>query len=289
MQKISVYFSRLGFLLLSVFVLLGIALIPVSKAEAAGAQIPQSFFLEHPYSETSVSATGEWIDLDSSGNLWMNQYRVDLNLYQNLFGVYAKLPFSGVTSFGFANEDDYDIGNLGLGAKFVLVNMDNSVLTVGFETIIPTAGNDAGAVGALNYFRDFPYFLDDTVTLKPYVVFGASSGIFAIQANMNFDILVNADQVEGDNTELLLNYGGTASMTPELNLPFKTSFLVEAQAVSSTSFDNNITGVYITPGIRVGGQVLSLGAGLEIPFGSNEVSDFSQLGVVVDMQFRFGS
>lgn len=289
MNKLSVNVSRASIVVLSVFVLLGLALFPVSRAEAQGPQIPKSFFLEHPYSETSVSANGEWIDLDDDGNLWMNQFRADLNLYQNKFGVYAKLPFSGVTNFGPGNDDEYDVGNLGVGGKFVLVNLDNSVLTVGFETIIPTADDSLGALGALNYFRDFSYFADDTVTLKPYAVFGMSSGIFALQANLDFDIMVDADQVEGDDTELIIKYGGTASMTPEMNLPFMTTFLVEVLAASSTTFDNDVTGVYITPGMRFGGQVLSLGAGLEIPLGSDEIEDFANIGVVVDLLFRFGS
>lgn len=289
MNKLSVYFGRITVVVFSIFILLGLTLIPVSRAEAAGAQIPKSFFLEHPYADTSVSATGEWIDLDDDGSLWMNQYRVDLNLYQNMLGVYAKLPFSGVTDFGPGNDDEYDIGNLAVGGKFVLVNLESSVLSVGFETIVPTADDDLGSLGALAYFRDFSYFLDDTVTIKPYAVFGASSGIFAIQANVDFDILLDADQVEGDNSELIIKYGGTASMTPELNLPFSTTLLVEVLAASSTTFDDNIHGVYITPGFRLGGQALSLGAGLEVPLGSDEIQDFANVGVVVDLLFRFGS
>lgn len=289
MNKLSVYVSKISVVVFSIFVLLGIVLIPVSKAEAAGAQIPKSFFLEHPYADTSVSARGEWIDLDDDGSLWMNQYRVDLNLYQNMLGVYAKLPFSGVTDFGPGNDDDYSIGNLGVGGKFVLVNLQNSVVTVGFETIVPTADDDLGSLGALNYFRDFSYFLDDSVTLKPYAVFGMSSGIFALQANVDFDILLDSDELEGDDSELIIKYGGTASMTPELNLPFSTTLLVEVLAASSTTFDDNVHGVYITPGFRLGGQALSLGAGLEIPLGSDEVEEFANIGVVVDLLFRFGS
>ena len=52
---------------------------------------------------------------------------------------------------------------------------------------------------------------------------------------------------------------------------------------------DNVHGVYITPGFRLGGQALSLGAGLEIPLGSDEVEEFANIGVVVDLLFRFGS
>ena len=273
----------------SVILLLGMIVLPATKADAAGANIPKSFFLEHPYSTTGVGATGEWINLDDDGSLWMHNFRVDINIYQNLFGVYAEFPGSYVSDFGPSNEDDYDFGNIAVGGKFALVNMDSSVLTTGFEVIFPTAADNEGAAAALAYFRDFSSYLDDGVTIKPYLVFGASSGIFAIQANLDFDIILDADIVENDNTELILKYGGTASMTPELNLPFSTSFLVEILAASSLTFDDDITGVYLTPGVRVGGQTLSLGAGVEIPFGSDEISDFADIGVVVDLVFRFGS
>lgn len=281
--------------ILSSFLLLSLLVFPVSKVEAAGAIIPKSFFLEHPYSITAVSANGEWVDLDDDGSLWMNSYRVDVNLYQNLFGVYAEFPFAGVTSFGPSDDDDYDFGNIGIGGKFALLNLDSAVLTTGFEVILPTASDDIGALAASFYFREFASFVDEAYTLKPYLVFGASSGIFAIQANLDFDILLNADDsvllgfVEGDETELIIKYGGTASLTPELNLPFSTSLLVEVLAASSTTFDDNVTGVYLTPGLRLGGQTVSVGAGVEIPFGSDEISDFANVGVVIDLMFRFGS
>lgn len=282
--------GRLKVLLLSVFLVAGLVLVPSTKSEAfVGADIPHSFFLEHPYAMNSASVRGEWIDLEGSGSLWMNQFRVDLDIYQNALGVYAKLPFAGVTSFGPTREDEYDIGNLAVGAKFVMVNMPGTVFTLGFETIVPTMSDDLGSLGARAYFRDFAYFVDDAVTLKPYAIVGASSGIFAIQGNLEFDILLNADEVEGDSSELIIRYGGTASATPQLNLPFTTSFLVEVLAASSTTFSNNIHGVYITPGIRIGGDVLSIGAGVEIPFGSSEIEDFANVGIVLDLVFRFGA
>lgn len=289
MKNVSRGFTIIKASILTSFLLLSLLVFPVSKAEAAGAIIPKSFFLEHPYSITAVSANGEWVDLDDDGSLWMNSYRVDVNLYQNLFGVYGEFPFAGVTSFGPSDDDDYDFGNIGVGGKFVLLNLDSSVLTTGFEVILPTASDDVGALAAQRYFREFASFVDEAYTLKPYLVFGASSGIFAVQANLDFDILLNADDLEGDDTELIIKYGGTASLTPELNLPFSTSLLVELLAASSTTFDDNVTGVYLTPGLRLGGQTVSVGAGVEIPFGSDEISDFANVGVVIDLIFRFGS
>ena len=276
--------------LIPVFIIFGLLAIPVTNAFSQ-AILPQSFFLEDPYTDTDVQARGEWINIKSGagdGSLWMNQYRADINIYENLLGVYVKVPFAGVS--GNDNlSSDYDIGNVGVGGKAALIATDQYIFTAGFEGIIPTTSDGDGALAARAYFRDFVYFVDEAWTLKPYVIFAAGNGQVGFQANLDGDIMLNADDVEGDSTEFLLKYGGTLSYTPELNTPFATSLLVEVLALSSTTFDSNITGGYVTPGIRVGGQTVSMGAGVEIPFGSDEVSDFANIGVVVDLIFRFGS
>ena len=274
--------------LLSIFLIIGLLVIPAGKAYSQGVLIPQSFFLESPYSITGVAANGEWIDLEGQGgNLWMNRVRADIDLYENLLGVYVKVPFVGNSDSPISS--DYDIGNIGVGGKAAIVSTDKTVLTGGFELIIPTTSDGNGALFARQYFRDFVYFVDEAWTLVPYAVFAAGNGMFGFQANIEGDIMLNADDIEGDNSEFLLKYGGTVSLTPELNMPFSTSFLVDILAVSSLSFDDNITGFYVVPGIRVGGQTLSLGAGVEFPFGSDAISDFASIGVVIDLIFRFGS
>ncbi|HXG31420.1 MAG TPA: hypothetical protein VNK81_07220, partial [Thermodesulfobacteriota bacterium] len=235
--------------LLVLLALFTVLFIP-ARVKAAGPTLPYSFFLEHPYSITGVRGNFEVIDLDDSGALFMNMFRADVNIYQNLFGLYAKFPFAGVTSFGPTDEDDYDFGNIGIGGKVTLLNTDSAVLTGGFEVILPSTSDDFGAAAARAYFRDFSYFVNDAVTLKPYAVLGYSRGIFGFQANFDADILTNADDIENDSSELILKYGATASVTPNFSLPFSTSFLVELLAASSTSFDDNITGVYLTPGVR---------------------------------------
>lgn len=265
------------------------------EANAAGAQIPYSFFLEHPYTITGLRANIEFIDTDDDGWLIMNSYRGDINIYQNLLGVYAKFPFAGITAFGPNNESDYDFGNLSLGTKFVVLNLDNAVLSTGFEVFFPTASNGLGSLAGQEYFRDVAAFADDAWTFKPYAALGVSQGIFAFQANLDFDILTNAEKLNtvfdtgGDSTELIIKYGASGSLTPELPLPFSTSFILELLLASSATFDENITGAYLTPGVRFGGQIVSVGAGVEIPFGSNEVTDFANVGFVLDLVIRFGS
>jgi len=277
-------------------VLISLSLTATKSANAAGAQIPYSFFLEHPYSITGIQADLEFINLDDDGWLIMNSLRGDINVYENLFGLYAKFPFSGVTNFGVNDESDYDFGNLSLGGKGVILNLDNAVLTGGLEVFLPTTSDGFGALAAQEYFRDVAAFADDALTIDPYMVFAISGGeIFAFQANLDFNIITNATRLDrvfdtgGDDTELIIKYGGTASVTPDLSVPFSTSFLVELLLASSASFDRNITGAYLTPGVRVGGQIFSAGVGVEIPFGSDEVTDFANVGFLLDFMVRFGS
>jgi len=274
--------------LLPIFLIIGLLVIPAGKAYSQGVLIPQSFFLESPYSITGVAVNGEWINLkDQAGNLWMTRFRADINLFENLLGLYVKVPFAA--NSGGNLESDFDIGNIGVGGKAAIVTTDQTVLTGGFELIVPTTSDGNGALFARQYFRDFVYFVDEAWTLVPYAVFAAGNGMFGFQANIEADIMLNADDIEGDSTEYLIKYGGTVSLTPELNLPFSTSFLVDILAVSSLSFDDNITGLYVVPGIRVGGQTLSIGIAGEIPFGSDPVTDFSDFGLMADIIFRFGS
>lgn len=298
---------KIGFRCLKIrailLVVLMVFFIPV-RSRAAGPQIPYSFFFENPYSITGVRANVEVVDLDSppSGALIMNQYRVDVNLYNNLFGVYAKFPFAGVVNFGPGSFDsgtgtkvfladeknNYDFGNIGIGAKLALLNLDYAILTGGFEVLIPTARDGFGAAAARAYFRDLPYFVKKATTLNPYLVLGTGAGIFAFQTNFGADIITNADRIEGDNTELRFKYGATGSITPRLSVPFSTSFLLEALFVSTTSFHDNRTEVFITPGIRLGGKIVSVGMGVQIPLGQN-VNDFANADYFLDLIIRFGT
>ena len=128
------------FLVLAI-VLSSIIIFTSRRVEAAGAQIPYSFFLEHPYSMTGIRGNVEFIDLDDNGWLIMNAFRGDINIHENLFGLYAKFPFAGVTDFGANDDSEYDFGNLSVGSKFVLLNLDNAALTAGFEVFFPTASD----------------------------------------------------------------------------------------------------------------------------------------------------
>lgn len=298
--------NQVGFCLkigVSLLFALIVSFIPL-QGWAAGPQIPYSFFLESPYSITGIRANVELVDLDNppSGALIMNQYRLDINLFKNLIGVYAKFPFAGVVNFGpgtfdsgtgtklfLANEkDDYNFGNIGIGAKLALLNLDYAILTGGFEVLIPTAKDGFGAQAARAYFRDLPYFVKKATTLNPYLVLGTGAGIFGFQANFGAEIITNADRIEGDSNELRLKYGVTGSITPRLPVPFLTSILVEALFVSTTSFNNNRTEAFITPGIRLGGKIVSVGMGVQIPLGQN-VNDFANADYFLDLIIRFGT
>ena len=269
------------------------ATMPFEESRAQSRNIPYSFFLEHPYSSTGLQGNLEIASVDG-GALVMNQLRLDIDLGNNFFGLYGKFPFAGVTD-GVFGDGDYDFGNIGVGTKYALHASGTSVFTVGLEAILPTTGNDLGALGARSYFRDFAYFTDDAYTFVPYAVFAISGNMFALQANLDFDIMTNAKKADGspfdtggDSTELILKYGATASLTPDFGIPFSTSFLLEMLLASSTTFENNVTGAYVTPGVRVGGQMFSFGAGVQIPFGSSEITNFANVDFLVDMLVKFG-
>src|SRR3972149_1232287 len=149
-------------------VVLTVFCISANGVRAAGPMIPNSFFLENPYSYTGFRANVEVVDLDDppGGVLIMNQYRVDINIFNNFFGLYVKFPFAGVIDFGPDSEfnltqkqDDYDFGN----------------------------------------------FIDEAITLDPYLVLGVGSGMFALQGNLDFDIITNAHKID---TIGIINTGG---------------------------------------------------------------------------------
>ena len=291
MRMMKANFASIFYLLIAAALLLCAAL---NDAKAVSGTVPYSFFLEHPYSSTGFSGNLEIAPVDGGGALIMNRFRADLNLGQNILGIYAKFPFSGVTT-GVFGKGDYDFGNIGLGTKYALLSSNNAALTFGFEAILPTTGNSQGALGARSYFRDFVYFTDDAYTFVPYGIFAIGGDVLAFQANLDFDIMTNARNADespfdagGESAELIIKYGAAASVTPRFNLPFSTSFLLELLCASSTTFDNNVTGVYVTPGIRFGGIKYSFGAGVQVPFGSDEITDFANIDFLMDMKIRFG-
>ena len=262
---------------------------PIKEASSAGVDIPQSFFLEHPYSITGIKLNTEIIDLELEDALYLNEIRVDVNIHNNKASLYTRIPIAGITDVDPNNEDDIALGNIAIGGKTTLFEGNTAVLTGGVEALLPTVDNDFAAMGARTYFKDFSSFVDDAFTVRPYAVFGIGKDVFAFQANFGADIITSAEEIEGDDTELILRYGGTASVTPHIPVPFGTAFLVELMAVSSTSFDENRTEAFLTPGFRFGGQIFSVGAGVEIPLGEDSDEYADNVGFLVDILIRFGS
>ncbi|NIP29924.1 MAG: hypothetical protein GTO02_06675 [Candidatus Dadabacteria bacterium] len=289
MKKVQNFSMYIQIALFTFTLLLGSLFVIDTEVEASGANIPRAFSAEHPYSLTGIYGNFEFVDLDDDGYLIMNQFRADINIYENLFGIYTKIPLAGADDAFGLNDDDYGLGNIAIGGKFVLLNAEQSVLTLGVEGVIPTTDDDLGPAAAAAYFRDFSYFVDDAFTVKPYAVFGTSSGSFALQGNVDLDIITNADEIEDDDVELVVKYGGVASITPNWGDMWSTSFLLELLFSSSTTFDDNITGGYITPGVRLGSETMSIGAGIQVPFGSDEVSDFANYNLLVDLLLKFGN
>ncbi|MCH7926788.1 MAG: hypothetical protein IID03_02210 [Candidatus Dadabacteria bacterium] len=262
---------------------------PIKQASSAGVDIPQSFFLEHPYSITGLKLSTEIIDLELEDALYLNEIRVDVNIHDNKASLYTRIPIAGITDVDPTFEDDIALGNIAIGGKTTLFEGNTAVLTGGIEAFLPTVDNDLAAMGARTYFKDYASFVDDAFTIRPYAVFGIGKDIFAFQANFGADIITSADEIEGDDTEIILRYGGTASITPHLPVPFATSFLVEVLLASATSFEESRTEAFITPGFRFGGQIFSIGAGIEIPVGEQSDEYADNVGFLVDVLIRFGS
>ena len=252
---------------------------PIKQASSAGVDIPQSFFLEHPYSITGLKLSTEIIDLELEDALYLNEIRVDVNIHDNKASLYTRIPIAGITDVDPTFDDDIALGNIAIGGKTTLFEGNTAVLTGGIEAFLPTVDNDLAAMGARTYFKDYASF----------VVFGIGKDIFAFQANFGADIITSADEIEGDDTEIILRYGGTASITPHLPVPFATSFLVEVLLASATSFEESRTEAFITPGFRFGGQIFSIGAGIEIPVGEQSDEYADNVGFLVDILIRFGS
>lgn len=287
MMKI-IFRHNLSILLL----ILALCIIPnstINSANAAGVELPFSFQHEYPYSITGVKINSEIIDLDDEGSLYLNEVRGDVNIYKNKASLYTRIPMAGVTDALPDDEDDFSLGNIAAGAKGTLYDGDIAVFSAGLEGIFPTTDDGLAADAAKTYFRDYADYVEDVFTIKPYAILGLGKDVFAIQANFGADIITSADEIEGDDTELLLEYGGTASISPHLPLPFGTAILVELLAVSSTSFDDDKTEAFVTPGLRFGGQIFSIGAGVDIPLGEDSDDYAENVGFMLDMVIRFGS
>ncbi|NIX15173.1 MAG: hypothetical protein GWN11_04675 [Candidatus Dadabacteria bacterium] len=259
------------------------------EARSAGVDLPQSFFLEHPYSITGVKISTEIIDLDIEDALYMNEIRADVNIHDNKASLYTRIPIAGITDVDPTNEDDIALGNIVIGGKSTIFQGNTAVLTGGVEGFLPTVDNDLAAMGARTYFREYASFVDDAFTIRPYAVFGVGKDIFAFQANLGADIITGAEEIEGDDTEVIWRYGGTASVTPHMPVPFATSFLVEVLLASASSFEDSRTEAFITPGFRFGGQIFSVGAGVEIPVGEESDEFADDVGILLDLLIRFGS
>lgn len=57
---------------------------------------------------------------------------------------------------------------------------------------------------------------------------------------------------------------------------------------SSTSFENNVTGAYVVPGVRFGEHRYNFGAGVQVSFWSDGIRDFANADFLVDVKMSFG-
>ena len=285
---IRITYLYLKVMILAIFILI---LFPLNHLRAQGLALPQPPFLESPFPTTAFSANFEIVPLEDplDGAFIFNAYRVDLGLLENLVGLYARFPFSGVVNLDFGGGediDDYDFGNIALGGKFVLVRLESALITPGFEVLIPTGADEdsEGILGGILYFRDLPSFIPDAVTLYPYLTLGLGAGMVGFQGNFGVEIITNADEsgfLEDDETEVRLKYGAMGSLTPAF-IPVTTSFFVEFQGVSTTTFEDDVTEIFLTPGVRIG-RLVNVGAGVQFPLGE-DVDDIANANFFIDLR-----
>ncbi|NIP39221.1 MAG: hypothetical protein GWO07_11405, partial [Candidatus Dadabacteria bacterium] len=248
------------YIILSVLLIVLTVFSTTKEVRSAGVELPQSFFLEHPYSITGVKLNAGIIDLEEEDALYLNEIRADVNIHKNKASLYTRIPIAGITGAIPGDDKELALGNIAIGGKATLFEGNTAVLTGGIEGLIPSVDDNLAAMGSRRYFREYASFVDDAFTIRPYAVVGVGKDIWALQANLGADIITGADEIENDDTELILRYGGTASVTPHMPVPFATSFLVEVLMASSTTFEDDRTEAFITPGFRFGGQIFSIGA-----------------------------
>ncbi|NIP31436.1 MAG: hypothetical protein GTO02_17940, partial [Candidatus Dadabacteria bacterium] len=64
---------------------------PIKQANSAGVDLPQSFFLEHPYSITGIKINSSIIDLAVEDALYLNEIRADINIHKNKASLYTRV------------------------------------------------------------------------------------------------------------------------------------------------------------------------------------------------------
>ena len=172
-----------------------------SKALALG----YPFFTEPPVPLGRFAGNFEWLWLDDefdNGDFIFYSVRVDLPSSNNLYGIYLRIPYSGVNNVTFDGEhisDGFEFSNVMIGGKAVAFDSPQFTLAGGLELVLPTAFKDNidRLETVVNYPRDFPLYLTKATTVSPYVSAAVQKRSLSILGNLGFDLILNADNLEG--------------------------------------------------------------------------------------------
>jgi hypothetical protein len=251
------------------------------------------FFLEPPLPVGRLVGSFEVVDLEeeAGGQIIFYSIRVDLPSENNLYGIYIKVPYSGVNNVTLDGDkigNGFEFSNLLIGGKFVLLDTEEFVLSGGLEVVPPTAFKDnirrLESIVNLPFLRDLPTYLTDAVTVTPYLSAAYTREKLSLQGNLGIDSIFNADNFEGDAFETRINYGTAFGVStsfptsPSLFVEFNGYTLLSASSVGKTD-------IFLTPGVRLGKRY-GPGLGIQIPI-TGPTADVTNASFIFDFQGRF--
>jgi hypothetical protein len=252
--------------------ILSLFLLTAGMAEAGETDSDAQFLLAR---ETSVSTAfraqlGLGLLDSPRGTPITNYFGIDYALTPD-FGIGIGLPLAGTLSNG---PDDYGIGNVVLGAKYV-APLDRLRFAVGLDAATPTARTSA----ALGLFtRQVTWYAKDQFALSPYVAVSYVRDRITLSADFGTDLQIFTKSAAGrDKIEDILFYDAAVAMSIDPNL-WGT---VEMGGYSTLTYGgNNQTELFAGPGFRFQDQEISLGVHFLAPFRkpARDVIDFMVVG-----------
>ncbi len=254
--------------------------------------------LSYPYFFESPFILGRFMGLIEAvstrevlggGELIFYNVRADFPSSDGLWGLYLKISQAGIDNItieGDNQSNGFEFANILAGGKFLMYKTHNSVLSGGMDIILPTAYKDniQRLQTITRYRRDFPLYLRNAFTLSPYIAAATWEKGFSIQANLGFDLITNASNLEGEDVEFRIKYGAAAG----LNFKVPTSPLVFVEFdgyTMPTATSTKKTDTFITSGVRFGKQ-FSPGIAVQFPL-SGSTSDIADASFIADVQLRF--
>ncbi len=259
--------------------------------ESRAIEFGYPFFLESPIPLGRLGGNFEYVllDEDLGGEFIFYSLRLDFQSRDNLYGVYIKVPFAGTNNVTLNGEnitDGFELGNILVGGKLVVIDSQLYTISGGFDLTLPTIIKDNldRLQAVTEYRRDFPLFLQSAVTTTPYISAGFFKRGVSLQGNFGFDLIANAKNFEGDSFELRIKYGTALGFST--CIPTTPTFFVEFEGYTlATSAGTKKNDLFITPGVRLG-KKYSPGFGLQIPL-TGESADIAKVDFIIDFQARF--